>query len=305
MRILLIEDEDSIRTALERSFERDGHDVRSAASLAAGRAILDSWSPELAVSDLKLPDGSGLELAGSLGVPFIMVSGYATYDDAVSAMRMGAVDFFTKPVAIKDIRLAIARAQRGQRIPTSCTWQDERTAREESCRLLAQTSGLVARCVVAEFAQATARGLLQVVEDQRGWNVWLNAQVDWSTQIDRVAWLRAQGVELVHGPCGAIAQVPTEIRSRYDPALEVYWQQSVKEDAPVRCANLLGVGSWLLGELRTHKGHASGLHMRLVAVCAACGISVQLVPETLIQRGVGADERAGLLAADDLGAPVA
>jgi len=111
MRLLIVEDEAAIRSALARGLAQGGNEVIAAASLAEAREIARTRPPEALLSDLKLPDGSGLDFAGELGVPFIMMSGYASFDDAVAALRMGGVDFFTKPVAIKDLRRALERLQ--------------------------------------------------------------------------------------------------------------------------------------------------------------------------------------------------
>jgi two-component system KDP operon response regulator KdpE len=115
MRLLIVEDEDSIRSAMVRAMIQSGHTVSAASSLGAARTILaelpTTKRPEALLSDLKLPDGSGLDLARELGVPFVLMSGFAGFDDAVMALRLGCVDFFTKPVAIKDIRRALATVE--------------------------------------------------------------------------------------------------------------------------------------------------------------------------------------------------
>ena len=101
MNLLLVEDEPAIRTALTRALKRWGHTVMAADSIGAGHKTAAEHRVEGIISDLKLPDGSGLEMAINLGLPFIMMSGYGNFEDAVGALRHGCVDFLTKPVKLR------------------------------------------------------------------------------------------------------------------------------------------------------------------------------------------------------------
>ncbi|TVR41779.1 MAG: response regulator [Planctomycetota bacterium] len=109
MDLLLIEDEPAIRSALARACRRWGHRVLAADSLVEGRKCAAEQPPDAIISDLKLPDGSGLDLCLELGVPFVLMSGYGNFDDAVVALRNGCVDFLTKPVALEQLKEAIQR----------------------------------------------------------------------------------------------------------------------------------------------------------------------------------------------------
>jgi ActR/RegA family two-component response regulator len=113
MHVRIVEDEDAIRSALVRGLGRGGDTVAAASCLAEARARAAHQRPDAVVSDLKLPDGSGLDLARELGVPTILMTGYGTFDDAVAALRLGAIDFFTKPVALRDLRKALERVTVG------------------------------------------------------------------------------------------------------------------------------------------------------------------------------------------------
>lgn len=109
MNLLLVEDEPAIRSALTRALGRWGHRVCAADSIASGRAAAHESAPEALISDLKLPDGSGLDLAIDLGIPFVLMSGYGNFEDAVTALRNGCVDFLTKPVALDQLKGALHR----------------------------------------------------------------------------------------------------------------------------------------------------------------------------------------------------
>lgn len=308
MRILLVEDEDSIRGALVRAFERDGHSVRAAASVGEGRAQLVGWSPELAVSDLKLPDGDGLELVGSLGVPFVMLSGYATYDDAVRALRLGAVDFFTKPVSIKDVRAAILRAtnrpstEPGTQNPT---WTDRSGAAAATAPLLRRLGGRIARLAAAELAQMAEKGRLEVHADAAGVRLWLDAVIDPQLQGDRRAWLEALGAQVLLAGQGAVIQIPQEAATVWNEESELLYPEELTSGRVIRAGTWSMLGSWFLAALRAGLGPISGLDPQLQAACTACGVNVPTAPEELAQPGVGGGERADLLADPELGAPLA
>ncbi|GJM22078.1 MAG: sigma-54-dependent Fis family transcriptional regulator [Planctomycetota bacterium] len=100
--VLIVEDDTSSREALEAWFWSHGLSCRSAANITEGRAFIEERSPDLAVLDLELPDGSGLDLLRELNVSrnteVVMASGRGTLDAAIEALRLGARDFLTKPV---------------------------------------------------------------------------------------------------------------------------------------------------------------------------------------------------------------
>lgn len=305
MRILLVEDEDSIRSALARAFERDGHEVRPVASLGEAREVLSAWMPELAVSDLKLPDGDGIELVGALGIPIIMLSGYATYDDAVRALRCGAVDFFTKPVAIKDVRAAIARARPRPAIEQAPSWSDPDGALAAVRGMVVRLPGRLARLAAAELVQAAPAGRLAVHSDEQGTRIWLDGAVDWAAQADRVAWLGAHGVRLQVGELAAVAAVEKEPSTIYSDSAELLWPEELVRGRAVQAQAWVTTGSWLLAALRAGAGPLAGLADGLRQRCETCGVSVPTAPASLVQSGVGGDERAGLLGDEGLGAPIA
>ncbi len=305
VQILLIEDEDSIRTALVRALERDGHVVRAAASLAEARVLLDAVRPELVVSDLKLPDGSGLDLVALIGVPFIMISGYATYDDAVQALRAGAVDFFTKPVAIKDVRAAIARARPGQRADQASAWNDPDGALAAVRALIVRLPGRLARLAASELVQAAPTGRIAIQADEQGVRLWLDGRIDWVVMRRRRAWLEAHGINLVAAELATVAIVAAEKAEPYDAQTELLWDEELVVGRTVHAALWRTVGAWLLHAIEAGAGPFAGLDTGLVERLETCGVSVRTAPATLAEPGVGGAERAGLLADPDCGAPIA
>ena len=102
MRILLVEDEVTIFVTLRDALTDAGHEVLGATETDAALALLEEASPELVLTDVRLPGAGGLavlERAVALDParPVLVMTGYATVEDAVEAMRLGAVDYVQKP----------------------------------------------------------------------------------------------------------------------------------------------------------------------------------------------------------------
>src|SRR4029078_7635876 len=100
---LIIEDEPNERLGLSALLDAEGFRTRTADSLASARRRLSESGPELGPRDLPPPDGSGLELMDDLGgasrPDVIVLTGHATVDSAVQAIRAGARDYLVKPIA--------------------------------------------------------------------------------------------------------------------------------------------------------------------------------------------------------------
>jgi DNA-binding NtrC family response regulator len=117
LRILIVDDEASIRTSLGRFLGRLGHEVAEAESAEAALRVLRGDDIDLLLLDLRLPGQDGLaffrELREShphLGI--IIVSGHGTLDTAIEAMRLGALDFLKKPAELLELEAAIGRSGR-------------------------------------------------------------------------------------------------------------------------------------------------------------------------------------------------
>ena len=109
--ILLVDDEPSIRVALTKALERDGHHVLSASDGRQALEIATRESPELVVTDIRMPVMDGLELLRHLGqfeppIPVIIMSAYATAE----AKRLGAYAVLAKPFKLPELRAAVERA---------------------------------------------------------------------------------------------------------------------------------------------------------------------------------------------------
>ncbi len=114
-RILIVDDEVSLTILLSRILKDAGYDVDIALSGEEARDKIKSFAPNLVISDLKMPGISGLDLLKETKreypeIDFILLTAYATVENAVEAMKEGALDYLVKPLkSPEELRLAVSK----------------------------------------------------------------------------------------------------------------------------------------------------------------------------------------------------
>ena len=114
-RILVVDDEPDLRTLYELTLLREGYQLDTAADLAQARALLASERFDVVITDMRLPDGLGLELLNELVMMqrperCIVITAYGSAENAVTALKSGAFDYLTKPVDLKQFRAVVSSA---------------------------------------------------------------------------------------------------------------------------------------------------------------------------------------------------
>ncbi|MBI4894051.1 MAG: sigma-54-dependent Fis family transcriptional regulator [Acidobacteria bacterium] len=115
-RILIVDDDPGFRKLLETILAQEGYAVESAGRVGDARRLCGQHSFSLVISDLKLPDGDGLDVQKwfvehAPGTPFVLVTGFGTVATAVEAMKRGALDYLEKPLRSPDeLRRLVRRA---------------------------------------------------------------------------------------------------------------------------------------------------------------------------------------------------
>ncbi|MFT5696259.1 MAG: two-component system response regulator PilR (NtrC family) [Myxococcota bacterium] len=115
VRVLIVDDERSMQEFLEIFFRRQGYDVTTASDVTSATLCLESDDYDLLISDMQMPDGSGLDLLrvvreSSQDTVTIMITAFASTDSAITAMKEGAYDYITKPFKVDEIRLVVEKA---------------------------------------------------------------------------------------------------------------------------------------------------------------------------------------------------
>ncbi|NLC61653.1 MAG: sigma-54-dependent Fis family transcriptional regulator [Gammaproteobacteria bacterium] len=151
--VLIVDDEHDIRELLVLTLGRMGLRTDTAPNLTAARQMLSTVSYDLCLTDMRLPDGSGLELVSEIATrfphtPVAVITAYGNVEAAVEALKAGAFDFVSKPVDVHMLRGLVRQAlELGQREPEA----------EESSRLFGESEAMVAlRRTIAKVARSQA-----------------------------------------------------------------------------------------------------------------------------------------------------
>ncbi|MGV3681967.1 MAG: sigma-54-dependent transcriptional regulator [Acidovorax sp.] len=116
--ILVVDDEPDLRTLYELTLLREGYRVETAASVQEAREQLKAQRFDAVITDMRLPDGFGMELLQDLREQqrkerCVVMTAYGSAENAVEALRSGAFDYLTKPVDLKQFRSVVASAIQG------------------------------------------------------------------------------------------------------------------------------------------------------------------------------------------------
>jgi two-component system, NtrC family, nitrogen regulation response regulator GlnG len=119
-RILVVDDDEAIRTVVSEALRRDGHLVAAAASVAEQRSLFESFAPDLLITDVILPDGNGLDLVPEWlalhpEMPVIIFSAQNTLSTAVRATEQGAFEYLPKPFDLDELCRAVSDGLRRRR----------------------------------------------------------------------------------------------------------------------------------------------------------------------------------------------
>ena len=108
-KVLVIDDEPDIRELLEITLLRMGLDTATAGSVKEGLLTIQSFQPDLCLTDMKLPDGTGLDIVRYIQreyahIPVAVITAFGSMESAVEALKAGAYDFVSKPVDLSKLR---------------------------------------------------------------------------------------------------------------------------------------------------------------------------------------------------------
>ncbi len=155
-RALLVDDEQDILELLSITLSRMGIDCRTAPDLAAARRFLATETFDLCLTDMRLPDGDGIDLVREIAsqypqLPVAMITAHGSMDSAVAAMKAGAFDFVSKPVDLPVLRRLVEAALR-LRVPLTV-----QGANQDRPALLGESHAMVElRRLIAKLARNQA-----------------------------------------------------------------------------------------------------------------------------------------------------
>jgi DNA-binding NtrC family response regulator len=172
--ILLVEDKDSLRTMLRHALEAQDHTVVEARDQPEAVAALQTARPGVVLSDLRLPNGDGfgvLRAAKELDpeLPVIVMTAFGSIQDAVAAMKEGALDFLAKPVDPEHLLLMVERALAQRRLATeNILLKDELAQRRGAPQIVGEDPKLKQVSVALQRAAGTDTTVLLEGESGTG-----------------------------------------------------------------------------------------------------------------------------------------
>ena len=142
-KLLLVDDDAPLRRSMARALERRGFQVLPAEGVAEARALAREHRPEFAVLDMRLAEGSGLDLVHTLRelrpeTRIVIVTGYGNIATAVAAIKAGAVDYLAKPVDADDVANALLKSGHGLPPPRENPMSADRVRWEHIQRVFEQ-----------------------------------------------------------------------------------------------------------------------------------------------------------------------
>ncbi len=158
--ILVVDDEVGIRELLSEILFDEGYRVHLAENAAQAREYRLSHTPDLVLLDIWMPDTDGLALLKEwsaqqlLNMPVIMMSGHGTIETALEAIRVGAIDFLEKPIALQKLLKTVAKAMQEGLPPEKLQEQAAEVVSPEGMTLVALPLDLPLREVREYFDNA-------------------------------------------------------------------------------------------------------------------------------------------------------
>jgi len=132
--LLLVDDEEAFRKLVGNELAHIEYEVTTAGNLREARAILRQSTFNLALLDMRMPDGSGLDLLAEIkdsspATEVVMLTGHATVGEAIRALKSGALDFLTKPCKFEELEAVLEKAVQKQALERSNTALEREVAR--------------------------------------------------------------------------------------------------------------------------------------------------------------------------------
>jgi len=133
LRVLVVEDEVLFARAVVKRLSKAGYECEHAETLKDGRAVIKQFSPDIVLLDMRLPDGSGMDLLTELvarDLAVIVMTAFGELSDAVNAMKHGATDYLKKPIDLEELLLAIEKAETSAKLKHHFDYSRQRNAHE-------------------------------------------------------------------------------------------------------------------------------------------------------------------------------
>jgi DNA-binding NtrC family response regulator len=160
-KILLVEDEVLFAKAVVKRLQKAGFECEHAESLHDARLLVKQFEPDMALLDMRLPDGNGLDLLSDFvakGINTIVMTAFGDVTDAVNAIKLGAIDYLKKPIDLEELLLIIQKNEKTTDLQASLDYSRQRdTVVNESVQLIGESAAMQSvRQQITRIAQLSA-----------------------------------------------------------------------------------------------------------------------------------------------------
>lgn len=160
-KILLVEDEALFARAVVKRLQKAGFECEHAESLNDARLLVKQFEPDMALLDMRLPDGNGLDLLSEFiarNINTIVMTAFGDVSDAVNAIKLGAIDYLKKPIDLEELLLIIQKNEKTTELQTSLDYSRQRDAIvNDSVQLIGESTPMQSvRQQITRIAQLSA-----------------------------------------------------------------------------------------------------------------------------------------------------
>ncbi len=174
-KVLVIDDEPLVRRSTQRLLSAEDYEVLTAATAAEGLATFEAARPQLVILDIKLPDGSGLDVLSQMrktdpSIQVVVITAFGEAQTAVEAMKLGAADFLKKPYDMQELLHAVRSAARNlAREKQLRVYRRRDRARYARSQMVGECAGMLqVKELVKKVARSDATNVLVTGESGTG-----------------------------------------------------------------------------------------------------------------------------------------
>ncbi|QDC44089.1 sigma-54-dependent transcriptional regulator [Methylophilus medardicus] len=160
-KVLLVEDEVLFAKAVVKRLQKAGFECEHAESLQDARLLVKQFEPDMALLDMRLPDGNGLDLLADFvakNINTIVMTAFGDVTDAVNAIKMGAIDYLKKPIDLEELLLIIQKNEKTTDLQASLDYSRQRdSVVNDSVQLIGESAAMQSvRQQITRIAQLSA-----------------------------------------------------------------------------------------------------------------------------------------------------
>ncbi len=189
VKVLVVDDEDILAWSIDTELKSLGAEVVRAGTVREAILKFQQFSPDVAICDLRLPDGNGLELLKKWhmdqpDMPVILITAHGAVDSAITALRHGAFDYLQKPFDMKDLIVSVRRASEMSKLRQKVTSMTGKEASSTEVNIIGETPVMHdLKMILNKIAKSKSNTALILGESGTGKELAARAVHEWSSRV--------------------------------------------------------------------------------------------------------------------------